>query len=220
MSAKFSVTFPFQLDSTIAPAAPAFAAASTKLCPSKFSPRNATNNSRGLRVRESVLTLSIRTVPSPEEIEASASVAISESVVLFMMRSTQSNLELHRVILDRTSRDLDIVKRDSVIRELLIIFVSLACDQHNVARACERNGAVDGLGAIDNFFIAIRAKSLFDLGDDRVWIFLARIIRGDDGVVSKAICHLGHQRALLPVAIAAGAKNGNQAMRLQLPESF
>src|SRR5439155_17757925 len=60
----------------------------------------------------------------------------------------------------------------------------------------------------------------FDLGDDRVWIFFARIIRGDDGVVSKAICHLRHQWALLPVAIAAGAKNGNQAMRLQCPESF
>src|SRR5437016_11498903 len=107
------------------------------------------------------------------------------------------------MVFNRASRDLDIVERDRVIAELLIIFVSLARNQYNVSRSGERNSAVDRLGAINHFFVPIRAKTFFDFGDDRVWIFLARIIRGDDGIVSKAICHLSHQRALLPVAITA-----------------
>src|SRR5437762_12750230 len=100
------------------------------------------------------------------------------------------------MVFDRASRDLDIVERDSVIGELLIIFVSLARNQYDVARSGERNGAINGLGAIDNIFIAIRAKSFFDLRDDGAWVFLARLIRCDDGVVSEAICHLRHQRTL------------------------
>src|SRR2546430_11335170 len=116
------------------------------------------------------------------------------------------------MIFNRASRDLDIIERDRVVPELLISFVPLTGNQHNVARSRERNSTIDCLGAIDDFFIPIRTKSLFDLANDGVWIFLAGIIRGDDGVLSKAICHLGHERALLPVAIAAAAENRNQAL--------
>jgi hypothetical protein len=35
-----------------------------------------------------------------------------------------------------------------------------------------------------------------------------------------AIHCFGHQRALLPVAIATASKNGNQPMRLKLAQSF
>src|SRR5437667_4325878 len=124
------------------------------------------------------------------------------------------------MVFNRASRDLDIVERDRVIAELLIIFVTLARNQYNVSWTRERNGAIDRLGAINHFFIPIRAKALFDLGDNRIRIFLARIIGGDDGIVSKAICHLGHQRALLPVAIAAAAKNGNQTLRGEFAKSI
>ena len=124
------------------------------------------------------------------------------------------------MVFDRTSRDLNIVERDGVIRELLVIFVSLARDQNNVARPCQFNGAIDRLGAIDNFFIVIRTESFFDLGDDRVRIFFARIVRSDDGVISMAIHYLRHQRAFLPVAIATATKNGNQTMRLEFAQSF
>src|SRR5947207_1626101 len=124
------------------------------------------------------------------------------------------------MVLNCASRDLDIVEWDRVIAELLIIFVSLARNQYNVSRSSECNSAVDCLGAINHFFIPVRTKSFFDLGDDRVWIFLARIIRRDDGVVSQAIGHLSHQGTLLPVAIAAAAKNGNQTLRFEFPERF
>jgi len=86
------------------------------------------------------------------------------------------------MILNRPTRDLNIVKRDRVIAELLIIFVSLARNQYNVARSGKRNGAINGLCTIDNFFISIRAKSFFDLRDDGARVFLARIIGRDDGV--------------------------------------
>src|SRR6266478_4187688 len=124
------------------------------------------------------------------------------------------------MVFNRASRDLDIVERDRVIAELLIIFVSLTRDQYNVSRSGECNGAVDRLGAINHFFIPIRTETFFDICDDRVWIFLARIVRSDDRVVSKAICYLRHHRALLPVAIAAATKNGNQTLRLEFPKSF
>ena len=45
------------------------------------------------------------------------------------------------MVLDRTPRDLNVVERHGVICELLIIFVPLARDQHNVARLCEADGA-------------------------------------------------------------------------------
>src|SRR5207244_3264041 len=90
--------------------------------------------------------------------------------------SCSQNSKLHWMILNRPTRDLNVVKWDGVIAELLIIFVSLARDHNNVARPGERNSAIDRLGAINDFFIAIRTKSFFDLRDDRIWIFLARII--------------------------------------------
>src|SRR6266550_3711668 len=124
------------------------------------------------------------------------------------------------MIVDGASRDLNIIERDSVIRELLIILVSLARDQHNVARLCERNGATDGLGAIDNFLIPSRAKPFFDLGDDRARILFARIIGSNDRIVGMTVCYFSHQRALLAVTIAAAAKNDNQAMWLEFPKSL
>src|SRR6266436_6795116 len=183
MSAKFSGTCPFQLRFTSAPAAPDLAAASTKSCASKFSPCSATNNSLRLIVRESVLILLITTVPSPDSSEAPANCAICESLSGFI-------LKLHRMILDRAARDLDVIKRDRVIGELLIVFVSLARNQDDVARTRQRNGAVDCLRAIDNFLVAVRAKTFFRFRKDRARVFLARIIRGNDGVIREAVRHL------------------------------
>jgi len=59
------------------------------------------------------------------------------------------------MIFNRASRDLDIVERNGVIAELLIIFVSLARNQNNVARSGQRNSAIDCLRAIDDFFMRL-----------------------------------------------------------------
>ena len=96
------------------------------------------------------------------------------------------------MIFDRAARDLDVIKRDRVIGELLIVFVSLARNQDDVARTRQRNGAVDCLRAIDNFLVAIRAEAFFRFRDDCARVLLARIIRGNNGIISEAVGHLRH----------------------------
>ena len=96
------------------------------------------------------------------------------------------------MIFNRASRDLDVIEWNSIIGELLIILVPLARDQHNVSRPSERNRAIDCLRAIDYCYVSIRVKAFLDFGYDCAWIFFARIIRSDDGIVSEAICHGGH----------------------------
>ena len=124
------------------------------------------------------------------------------------------------MVLDRASCDLDIIERDGVIGELLIIFVPLACDQDDVARLSECDCAINRLRAIDHFFIATRAKAFLNLDDNRVRVLFARIIGGDNRVISMSIHYFAHQRTLFPVAIAAAAKNYNQSMRLEFPQSL
>src|SRR5262249_42974340 len=124
------------------------------------------------------------------------------------------------MIFDRTARDLNIVERDGVIGELLIIFVSLARDQNNIAWLRQLNSAINRLSAIDNFFIVSRSKSFFDLGDDRVRVLFARVVGGNDGVISMAIHNFGHQWTLLPVAITTATENRNQPIRLKFTQSF
>src|SRR5712691_1710489 len=124
------------------------------------------------------------------------------------------------MIFNRAARDLDVIEWDGVICELLIIFVPFTCDQYNVAWAGERNGAIDRLSAIDNIFVMIRAKAFFGFRDNRARVFLARIIRRDDGVIGAAVGHLRHKGALSPVASPATTKNRNQPMRLEFAQSL
>src|SRR4029453_6024682 len=105
--------------------------------------------------------------------------ATLRQTVRFEKARADSLLKLHGMILDRAARYLHVIKWDRVIGELLIVFVSFACDQHNVSRTGERNGAVDCLGAIDNLLVAIGSKAFFGFGDYCAWAFLKRIIRVD-----------------------------------------
>jgi hypothetical protein len=65
-----------------------------------------------------------------------------------------------------------------------------------------------------------RAKTFFDLGNDSVRIFFARIIRCEDRVISMSIRNFTHERTLLPVAIAPAAKNHNQTIWSEFPQRF
>src|SRR5262249_52526922 len=110
--------------------------------------------------------------------------------------------------------------RDRVVGELLISLVAFAGDENDVARFGERDGAGYGLRAVGNGFEIGRAKTLFYLRDDRERIFFPRIIRGHDAVVGGLVRDSPHQRSLLFVAIAAGAKDDKQAARTQLAQSL
>ena len=115
---------------------------------------------------------------------------------------------------------MNVIKWHGVIGKLLIIFVSFARDQHDVARLRHFNGAGDRFGAVDNRFVVVGTKTLFHFGDDRGRIFLARIVGGDNRAVSMSIDHLSHERTFLPVAIAAATKDDNQTARLEFAQSF
>ena len=67
-----------------------------------------------------------------------------------------------------------------------------------------------------NFLVMSRAKSFLDLGNDRVRIFLARIVGSDDGVIRILIGHPAHERTLLPVAIAAATEDDNEVAAAQV----
>jgi len=86
------------------------------------------------------------------------------------------HLKLHRMIFECAARDLNIIKGHGVVGKLLIILVTFACDQHNVARLRQLDRAPDRRCTIDNFLVTIGAKSFFNLRDDRVWIFFAWIV--------------------------------------------
>src|SRR5207249_2683869 len=72
----------------------------------------------------------------------------------------------------------------------------------------------------DNFLITTQPKAFFDLLDDCVRVFFARIVGSNDRVISMSIHHFAHQRTLLSVAIPATAKNDNQTMRLEFSQRF
>src|SRR5438552_2439003 len=116
------------------------------------------------------------------------------------------------MIFDRAPRDLNIIERNGVIGELLITLVPFACDQHNVA-ANRRH-------SIDNFFVMSRATTFFDFSDNGARIFFARIVGGDDCVISIPIHYFAHQWTLLAVTIAAASENDDQPMWFEFTQSF
>src|SRR5947209_717982 len=115
------------------------------------------------------------------------------------------------MIFDRPARDLNIIERNRAIGELLVSFVSFACDQDNVARPGQLDRAGDRGRSIDNFLVLLQSKTFLDFGNNGGWIFFARIIGSDDGVIGISLHDLGHERALLPIAIAAATEDDEQA---------
>src|SRR5207248_5006226 len=66
----------------------------------------------------------------------------------------------------------------------------------------------------------IRTKSLLHFSDDRIGIFFPRIVRSDDGVISKFIGHAAHERALLSVPVSSAPESDKQFARLELTQGF
>ena len=85
-------------------------------------------------------------------------------------------MKIDGVIFKCTPRNLNVIERNRVIRELLIGFVAFAGNHHDIARLCQRDGAGNRLGAIRDLLVAVRAKSFFHFRDDRIRIFFAGVI--------------------------------------------
>ena len=55
------------------------------------------------------------------------------------------------------------------------------------------------------------AEAFEDVGDDRIAVFAARVVVGDDDLVGEAFGDRGHLRALAGIALAAAAEQAMQA---------
>src|SRR5690606_34450825 len=87
---------------------------------------------------------------------------------------------------------------------LLVILVALAGQQHHVAPLGASNQAGDGIAtAMDELDGLGPGEAGTDVLDDARRVLGARIVVGDQHHVGQALGHLGHQRALAAVAIAA-----------------
>ena len=126
--------------------------------------------------------------------------------------------KFNRQIIQRTTRNLNVVKGNGVIGELLIFFVPFARNQDQVARLRHRRGTSNRFRAVRDFLVMGRAKSFLDVVNDCVRIFLARIVGGDDGVVGQFIGHARHQWPLFSITIATAPEDHDKFAGFQFPK--
>jgi hypothetical protein len=77
------------------------------------------------------------------------------------------HLEFYRQIFESAPRDLHVVERDRVVRELLVGLVAFPGDHDDVARLGERDCPRDRFGAIGDLLVALGTEAFLDFVDDR-----------------------------------------------------
>src|SRR5256714_1773392 len=106
-------------------------------------------------------------------------------------------------------RDLSVVEGPLLRADDLVVLVSLARDDDEVARARLYDCALDGLAPVNDFKVRPSgcAQARFNVAQDRLRVFRARVVgRGYDDV-AQAGRGLAHRRALRTVAVAAAAED-------------
>ena len=94
----------------------------------------------------------------------------------------------------------------------LVGLVALAGDQHHVIRVGASQRQRDRATAVAlDAGGGRRCESGEDLGDDRVAVFAARVVVGDDHAVGAFFRDRRHLRALAAIAVAAAAEHAGQA---------
>src|SRR5205823_8209924 len=131
------------------------------------------------------------------------------------VRSITGSFKFYRTAFDRASRDLNVFEWHSVIGKLLVILVTFARDQYDVTWLGELDRARNCRRPIGDLLKMIVPKTFFDVGDDFVRIFFARIIGRDDRVIGFLIDDLSHQRPFLTIAISAATENDDEATRFE-----
>src|SRR3954452_5068493 len=179
------------------PQAPPPSACGAKRPPSTLSPASPTKRSPSPTARESMTT---RAGPP-----ARGAGAASRAPAACATRSgDQSRTQ-------RLAGDGDVVERDlAPPLELLPLLVALAGDDHDVARLGDRDRSLDRGAAVDLDVDAAPA-ALQDLGDDRLRVLVARVVRRDDHDVGLVAGDRAHERPLRAVAVPAGAEHDDEA---------
>ena len=208
---------------------PPSSAAAAKSAPSNRSPRIATNSSPAPSVRVSIDTpvnsrarVARRRRAPPI---ASATHDRAVSAASGSLPDTTAGLPCidARVgpALQRLARHRHVVERQHAVADHLVLLVSLAGDQHEIAgprqldrlarspRADRRSSAAAGRcrGACR------RVRPAANLLDDPDRILGARIVRRHDDQIAQPAGDGAHQRTLGPIAIAAAAEHRDQRGR-------
>src|SRR5687767_7235337 len=98
----------------------------------------------------------------------------------------------------------------------LIGFVSLACEQNDIAILGDIDRALYRRKPVRNSLMVRSAHPRFDVVDDRVGVLGAGIVARHNGEISSQLCDLSHERTLAFVAIAAAPENHNQLASCKL----
>ena len=95
---------------------------------------------------------------------------------------------------------------------VLIVFVSLAGDENDVALFGHHAGCAYSLAAVDdadNLFHLLLVETCQHVVDDGLRFFKARVVAGYDNAVALFYCLLSHEWSFALVAVAAGTTYGD-----------
>ena len=95
---------------------------------------------------------------------------------------------------------------------LLVVLVSLACHNNNIALLCKGACSPDSLLAVNNrygLFLLLLALTGKHVIDDILRILVSWIVRCEYHSAAGLCCLGCHQRTLALVAVAAGTQNGD-----------
>ena len=99
--------------------------------------------------------------------------------------------------------------------DLLIVFVAFAAEEHGIAGSRDCDRMLDGAGAVrigpDFGFQCFGCKSLNHIGEDRIWIFAARVVGCENNLIGPMLDGLRHFGTFAAITVAAAAKEDNQS---------
>ncbi len=107
-----------------------------------------------------------------------------------------------------------------MIAEFLVFLVAFPRDQNNISGLSHGDGPRDGFFPVDDLLVVLMFESGFDIANDRFRIFLPRIVRGDERIVSVLVRHRSHQRALCFVPVSTASKDQDQPVWIQIAAGF
>ena len=122
--------------------------------------------------------------------------------------------------MNELSSDHAIVEREGPVADDLVVLVSFAGDDDDIAPACQRERGPDRFAAIRLEPIGCRTalQAGLDFPQDLQGIFRARVVGGGDDEVAPPRGNLSHQGAFLAIPVAAASEDGDHAAPGELPD--
>ena len=100
---------------------------------------------------------------------------------------------------------------DGLLCKDLVILVTLATDEDDVAGACALESRADGLLTVSYALLLDAWDADNNLINDGLWVFATRVVAGDDADIAVLASSLAHEGTLALVAVATAAKDGDES---------